>query len=340
MKLTDVPLNLRALTFRAGLLAVTLSVGCGDDSTSADGGETEAATSTSSTSGTSSTAATSTTTSTSGSTTDDPTTTEEGSSGGSAGSTGSSSGSSSDGTSTGSGSSGTGSSSGTAGSTGTTEGTGTTTGGTNEVCEEGGELVLNWGIQVIDGVYPDDIPTEMDEACVLGAAMPGQMRVDCPSVDFFVNIESTPVIDLPDNGTALQARVHWAPGPLGFPDFWVQFDFANGLNLALAASSVLEPTTMVLDLPWEMTLSEDECGPYTLMTPFGKEDPCGDQMWLGLDLTVDDQTFTVFHGSYGEIETMNSSVQAWVGAARDYGTLPQFCDFAPAFFTTMTAELP
>lgn len=342
MILTNSPSTHRALTLRAGLLALALTAGCGDDSTSAEGGETDAATSstsstTTTTSGTTSTTSTSTSTS-AGTTTDDVTTTEDGSS--TFATSEGTEGSGTDATSSGSGSTGSGSSSGTEGSSGSSESSGTTTGGTNEACEDGGQFVLNWGIEVIDGTFPDDIPAEMDEMCTLGAAMPGQIRLDCPSVDFFVNIESTPAVTLPDSGTALQARVHQAPGPLGFPDFWMQFDFANGLNLALAASSVLEPTTMVLDLPWDMTLSEEGCGPYTLETPFGKEDPCGDQIWHGLDLSVEGQTFTVFHGTYGEIETANTTVQAWVGAARDYGTLPKFCDFSATFFTTMTAELP
>ncbi len=307
--------------------ALALAGGCGDDTSSADGSGTDSG----STSGpTTSTPTASATTPVTGSMTAAETLS-----------------SSTDDTaaSTGSGSSGSGSTSdtdtnadtGTSGTDSSGSDSGSTTGTTNEVCKMGGEFVLNWGLEVIGGQFPDDLPDDLTASCTLGmATMPGQLRVECPGLQFFVNIESTPAVSLPDSGETFELRFHKAPSALGFPDLWLQLDFDSGLELALGASSVLDPNTATLDLPLDLAESNQSCGPFNIEGPFGNPDPCGDQEWLGLEVSVEDETLLGYNGSYQDLESGDTTVAFWVGSAREYLSLPKTCDISPAFYTVMT----
>ncbi|MCR9164030.1 MAG: hypothetical protein ACE37F_01980 [Nannocystaceae bacterium] len=301
-------------------LALALLAGCGDDTTAADG---------------------------SGSTSSTGSTSEEsvGSAGPTGGATGSSSStdaSSSEGgdvsTSTGDDPSGTSSGSSSVTDPSTTSDSSSSdttdeTGGMSTVCEDGGDLVLQWGLQVPGGVYPDDIPTDLVETCAYTPQV-GALALSCPSVDLVVTVESTPAVDLPADASNVDVRLHRAVGPLGFPDFWMEIDFDGGQNFSFVSSSVFDPPNATVELPHSMALSDQDCGPFDIGTPFEPMDPCGEQMWLGVELDLDAQ-LTVFHGSYAAGTSAGEDVGVWVGTARDYGTLPQFCDFAPAFFTTM-----
>ncbi len=216
---------------------------------------------------------------------------------------------------------------------------GETTGGAAEACEDGGQLVLSWGLQVPGGVYPDDIPTDLDATCAFSpSATPGELPLACgKGLDLLVTVESDPPVVLPAEGQPVEVRVHRQPGPLGFPDFWVELTFEEGRRFSFVSSSVLVPNNETVELPFDMALSAADCGPFNIGTPFEPEDPCGDQMWLGLDLSLDDP-LTVFHGTYGSGMSGGDEVGVWVGTARDYGVLPKFCDIAPAFFTTMVVS--
>lgn len=301
-------------------LALAVLGGCGDDTTATEGsGSSSSSTSGSDTSVTSASSGDEVTSST-GST--DPTS-----------STGSADGSSSTGvaetTGTTGGTGGTGSSSGGASSSES----GDETGGVATVCEEGGELVLQWGLQVPGGIYPDDIPTDLVETCAY-TPQAGALGLDCPSVDLVVTVESTPAVDLPAEASNVDVRLHRAVGPLGFPDFWMDIDFGGARNFSFVSSSVFAPPNATVELPHGMSLSDEDCGPFNIGTPFEPKDPCGDQMWLGVELDLD-VPLTVFHGAYADGTVDGDDVGVWVGTARDYGTLPQTCDFAASFFTTM-----
>ena len=311
---------MKTLTCRFSL-ALSLLAACGDDTTAADG----SGSTSSSTSGSEASV-------TSASSSDEVTgSTDLTSSTGSADESTSTGGESSA-TSTGIGSTGSTGEGSSSGDSSSSEG-GDETGGVSTVCEDGGELVLQWGLQVPGGIYPDDIPTDLIETCAYTPA-PGALTLDCPSVDLVVTVESTPAVDLPADAGNAAVRLHRAIGPLGFPDFWMEIDFDGERNFSFVSSSVFVPPNATVELPHGMSLSEEECGPFNIGTPFEPEDPCGDQMWLGVDLDLDVPT-TVFHGTYADGTIDGDDVGVWVGTARDYGTLPQFCDFAASFFTTM-----
>lgn len=298
---------------------------CGDDASTTDGGGT------SSTGGAVATGTTgdAATTDASGETTS----ASASSSGGAASSSSGAADETGSGSSTGDGSTTTGE-----GSTSTGEDSSSSGGGTGLACEEGGELVLTWSVQVPGGVYPDDIPTDLDETCsLLAPSDPTEIRLDCPSVDLVFMVDADPVLTLPSDAQPVAVQLRRAVGPLGFPDFWATFDFqTDGLELGLVSSSVLEPGPG-FELPFGMALSDEDCGPFTLKGPFGMVDPCGDQMWLGIDLDLD-APLTVFHGAHDAASDAGATVDAWVASARDYGDLPQFCDFAASFFTIAVAR--
>lgn len=306
-------------------LSLFAAIGCGDDVTSADG----SGSSTSSTGAETSSGA-------------GPTTEASGSSGGStsgssSGSTttapGSSSSSGDDSTTTSEGT--TESSTGADSTTTSTEETGDETGGVATVCEDGGELVLQWSIQAPGGVFPDDIPEDLTATCSFTPSMTaGEIPLSCDGLDLLVTIESTPVAVLPDTAQSVEVRVHRQAGPLGFPDFWVDLVFADGQALWLVSSSVLTPNNNTVELPYGMVLSEQDCGPYNIGNPLQPEDPCGEQMWLGLELDLD-ESLTVFHGAQADGTTAGTDVGFWVAAARDYGVLPKFCDFSATFYSAM-----
>lgn len=226
----------------------------------------------------------------------------------------------------------------TVGTTSSAEDTGDTgdeTGGVATVCEEGGELVLTWSVSVPGGTFPDDIPEDLSESCAFTpSAIAGEIPFTCEGVDFLVTIESTPAAVLPDTAQAVEVRLHRQAGPLGFPDFWVDLGFADGERVSLISSSVLQPNNNTVEIPYSMALSEEECGPYNIGNPIQPKDPCGDQMWLGLEIDLD-ANLTVFHGSHAEGENDGNDVGFWVAAARDYGVLPKFCDFSATFYSAM-----
>jgi|GEM_PF-2293449 len=303
------------------LLSSLALAACADDVSSGEGSGTDSSSSTGADTGTSNpstTGASATGTGSTGDTTSDAST-------GAADSTGTTG--STDDTTTGESSS---------GSSGSSSGsTGGETGGVATVCEEGGEAVLLFGIQVPGGDFPNDIPTDLVESCSFTPSLAvGEMPVACDGLDLVFTVESTPMVDLPDVAQAVDVRLHRAPGPLGFPNFWVQLDFADGEQFSFVNSSVLPPPNATVELPYSMALSEQDCGPFNIGTPFQPEDPCGDQMWLGVDLDLD-ENLTVFHGAYAAGTSGGANVGVWVGSARDYGVLPKTCDFAASFFTTM-----
>ena len=312
-------------------MAMLIAVGCGDDTSTADGGGS---------SSTSSTGADATTGTTGGAATSEAQTTTSGGStssgGGDVSSSSSSSGAADEsGSSTGGASTSTGEAS---SSSSSGEGSTSTGGGGALSCEDGGEQVVSWTLQVPGGVFPDDIPTDLDETCsLLLPTGPSEIRVDCPSTDLVFTVETDPVLALPSNAQSVAVQLRRAVGPLGFPDFWATLEFqADGLELGLVNSSVLDPGPG-FDLPLGMALSAEDCGPFTLTGPFGMEDPCGDQMWLGIDLDLD-APLTVFHGAHDAAPDDGATVDAWVGTARDYGDLPQFCDIAASFFAIVVAR--
>ena len=306
-------------------LSLFVSVGCGDDVTSAEGSDS----STSSSTGADPSAGSNTTGTAPG--------TSGGSTGGSASGSstavteaGSSSGSDDSSTFGGTTEAGT-----TDGTTSSTDQTGDETGGVATVCEDGGEFVLQWSLQVPGGVYPDDIPEDLSATCSFAPSMTaGEIPFTCNDVDFVVTIGSTPMAVLPDAAQSVEVRIHRQVGPLGFPDFWVQLNFADGVQLWLVNSSVLQPSNNTVELPYGMALSEEDCGPYNIGNPIQPEDPCGDQMWLGLELDLDDD-LRVFHGAQAEGASAGNDVGFWVQSARDYGVLPKFCDFSATFYSAM-----
>lgn len=305
-------------------LSLLASLGCGDDVTSAEG----SGSSTSSGTGVDASTGANTTATASGST--------GGTTGGStSGSTTAVTGSSSSGSDGSSSSGDTTGGSTSEGTTSSTEETGDETGGVTTVCEDGGALVLQWSLQVPGGIYPDDIPEDLTATCSFAPSMTaGELPFTCGEVDFLVTIESTPMAALPDAAQSVDVRIHRQVGPLGFPDFWVQLDFADGEQFWLVNSSVLQPNNNTVELPYGMVLSEEECGPYNIGNPIQPEDPCGDQMWLGLELDLDND-LRVFHGAQAEGASAGNDVGFWVQSARDYGVLPKFCDFSATFYSAM-----
>jgi len=224
--------------------------------------------------------------------------------------------------------------------TSSTEETGDETGGVATVCEDGGELVLQWSLQVPGGIYPDDIPEDLSATCSFAPSMTaGEVPLSCDDVNLLVTIESTPAAVLPDEAQSVEVRIHRQVGPLGFPDFWVQLDFTDGRQLSLVNSSVLQPNNNTVELPYSMALSDEECGPYNIGNPLQPEDPCGEQMWLGLELDLD-ANLTVFHGAQADGTSEGNDVGFWVAAARDYGVLPKFCDFSATFYSAMVVTDP
>ncbi len=309
-------------TRRQHLISLSLfaALGCGDDVTAADGsGSSSSSTGTEASTGDGTTPSSSSSTSTSGS-----------SSGSTSGSTTAVEGSTS-------GSSSSGGDDTTGGDTtdGTSSTTGDETGGVATVCEEGGEFVLSWSLQVPAGTFPDDIPEDLTATCAFAPSITaGEIPFTCDAVEFLVTIESTPMAVLPDEPQAVDVRIHRQAGPLGFPDVWVELGFADGQRISLINSSVLVPNNNTVELPYGMVLSDEDCGPYNVGNPFQPEDPCGDQMWLGLQLDLD-ADLTVFHGAQAEGAIDGTSVGFWVAAARDYGVLPKFCDISATFYSAM-----
>ncbi len=310
-------------------LSLLTAVGCGDDTTSAEG----SASSTSSTSGVDAgSSSDSTSAAVTGSTTLGSTS-GAGSGSGSGSSTATGEPSSSSGAET-SGTSDASTSEGTTSTTSTGE-TGDETGGVATVCEDGGALVLSWSLQVPGGVYPDDIPEDLTATCSFAPSMTaGEIPFTCDGVDFLVAIESTPMAVLPDEAQSVEVRIHRQVGPLGFPDFWVELGFADGQRVWLINSSVLAPNNNTVELPYDMALSDQDCGPYNIGNPIQPEDPCGEQMWLGLELDLD-ANLTVFHGAQADGTSGGTGVGFWVATARDYGVLPKFCDFSATFYSAM-----
>ena len=84
----------------------------------------------------------------------------------------------------------------TAGSTGST-GSGTDTTG-ELLCEGEGQSPADWLINVIDGVYPDDVPENLSEECDV---VEGEgLRLDCPSVELAILLTAEPMPTLPAPG--------------------------------------------------------------------------------------------------------------------------------------------
>ncbi|MGH1348600.1 MAG: hypothetical protein ACRBN8_44060 [Nannocystales bacterium] len=309
-------------------LSVFAALGCGDDATSAEGSGSSASSTTDGANastgegGNSSTAASDS--ASSGGTTD---ASSSGTTVGVASSTGSSTGEPA--TSAGT------TDAGTTGGTASTEETGDETGGTATVCADGGEFVLQWGLQVPGGIFPDDVPEDLTATCSFTPSVAaGEIPFTCNGVDFLVTVESTPVAALPDTAQSVEVRLHRQIGPLGFPDFWVDLEFADGQRFSFINSSVLVPNNNTVELPYGMVLSEEDCGPYNIGNPFQPEDPCGEQMWHGLRLDLDTDV-TVFHGAHAEGASSGVDVGFWVATARDYGVLPKTCDFAARFYSAM-----
>lgn len=316
---------------RVKLACVVLlgTLGCGDDVSSASGSE-GSSSSTAGTTSMSEETSTSAETSTPGSSTSTASDTT-GTSGDASSTTASSSAGVS---SSGSDSSGDGSSSGDSSSSSSGgEGKGIAT-----VCEEGGEFVLGWGLQVPGGTFPDDIPSDLIATCDFAPSLdPTEIPIACAEVVLLFTIESTPVLTLPTEPQQVDVRLHRAPGPLGFPDIWAELAFYDGPRVFVANSSVLDPASPTIELPYDMVLSEEECGPYNIGTPLEPKDNCGDQMWHGVELDLDEDA-TVFHGTHLMGSNEGDEVGVWVQTARDYGKLPQFCDIPVRFFSFMVVS--
>lgn len=216
------------------------------------------------------------------------------------------------------------------------ESTGDETGGVATVCEDGGDLVLQWTLEVPGGTFPDDIPTDLDESCTFVPGGAGELPIECAMADYLITVTSTPMVELPTEGQAVDIRIRRQVGPLGFPDFWVDLEFADGSALTLVSASVLQPSNDTVELPYAMALSESECGPFNIGNPIQPEDPCGDQMWQGVQLDLD-VNLTVFHGTHSTGTTGGVDVDAWVGTARNYLALPKTCDISASFYNVMVA---
>ncbi|MEM7156671.1 MAG: hypothetical protein AAF799_27735 [Myxococcota bacterium] len=218
-------------------------------------------------------------------------------------------------------------------SSGTSEGS-DSSGGEGASCDEGGQDIGFWLIQVIDGDFPNDLPTDLDESCTVGMGAPGTLRLDCPSVSFALEIPMTPAVTLPAVGTTVDTQLHHEPGWLGWPDLWIQLDY-DGSSMFLQQSSQLAPNRGMLSLPWNMSESKEVCGPYEIDSPFGP-DPCGAQNWLSVDFEVGGETLSVLSGTHQLLELADASFQAWVGQAREYVALPKTCDISPVTFNVVT----
>lgn len=168
---------------------------------------------------------------------------------------------------------------------------------------------------------------------------PPQITVECESLTFGFEADTTPAIDLPDAPQNVDVRLHSQAGPFGFPEVWLQIDFQDGVRLAYQASSVLEPNNDTVELPLGMQLTDDTCGPYNVPGPFGMKDNCGDQEWFGLSVQLESEDLTVLHGTYGTL-TDGFTAELWVQTARDYGTVPQFCDIPARFFSYLLLSQP
>lgn len=219
------------------------------------------------------------------------------------------------------------------GSSGSSEGS-DSSGGMGLDCDEGGQDIGFWLIQIVGGDFPNDLPTDLDEACTVGASDPNTLRLDCSGVSFVLDLPLSPAVTLPAVGTTVDTQLHHEPGWLGWPDLWIQLDY-DGTSMFLQQSSQLAPNSGTVTLPWSMSESRDVCGPFVMESPFGP-DPCGEQNWLSLDFDVGGETLSVLSGSHGLLELADASFQAWVGQAREYLALPKTCDISPVTFNVVT----
>lgn len=205
--------------------------------------------------------------------------------------------------------------------------------GDQPVCEGEGELPAEWYINVIDGVFPGDVPESLDEGCTVVAG--AGLRLDCPSLEFELTVTATPMPTLPEPGAQAHVRLHHEPGWLNWPDLWIDVDVEGGDQLSFQASSVLLPTQGDYATPWSPSLTQSQCGPFLLMDMIG-QDNCGEQLGYELRFNIDGEGVTAWHGTHTLADVGGGEFEAWIGASREYLDPPEFCDTSPRWFWFMT----
>lgn len=213
--------------------------------------------------------------------------------------------------------------------------TGTT--GEEPACDGSDPVPADWFIQLLEGDFPDDLPTDAEEACAILESPANVLRVDCPSFAFDLELTATPTPTLPAPVAMGEAtvRVHHEPGWLNWPDLWIDVEVAGVERWAFTAASVLDPLEGSYAVPWSPALTGAECGPFIVTTPFG-EDSCGEQVARALEFSVDGASVEAWHATHFETSVDARAFEGWISAAREYIEPPEFCDVSPTWYSMVT----
>jgi hypothetical protein len=203
------------------------------------------------------------------------------------------------------------------------------TGDPDPVCEAE-QALGDWGLMLVDGDFPNDVPTDVDETCTVISGAADQLALDCPFGEFALILGLTPAPTLPEVGATAQVRIHHEGGWQNWPDLWVSVDVVDGDLFAMQASSVLLPLQGSFTVPWDPAEAGTECGPFDLL------DSCGPQVGKELAFTVDGEEVSGWHGTHTLTTVADLEFEAWINLAREYTSPPETCDFSPTFYSVVT----
>jgi hypothetical protein len=179
-----------------------------------------------------------------------------------------------------------------------------------------------------DLVFPNDVPSDVDESClVLAGSGPDTLALDCPFAPFEIQLYGI-TTSLPAPGEGAQVRIHHEPGWLEWPDLWISVEIEDGDHFAFQASSVLHPSEGPYLVPWSPDSSGLTCGPY--------EDICGPQQIEALEFEIEGELVSAWHGTHETSEVAGLPFEVWLLSARENLAPPETCDFSPRWYSIVT----
>ena len=211
----------------------------------------------------------------------------------------------------------------------------TDTTGSNPSCELD-MLPGEWLFSIVDGDFPNDVPEDLEDECMVVAGLPDQIHLDCVTIELTLDLPLDPKPTLPEPGSMATLRFHHEPGWLNWPDVWIDLELADGDRFTFQVSSVLVPEQGPFVVPHSPTLTRSTCGPYVAVDDFGNEDACGEQVGLELRYLVAGQQVDAWHGTYTTQLIDDRAFEVWLTGAREYLAQPEFCDIAPTLFIATT----
>lgn len=187
------------------------------------------------------------------------------------------------------------------------------------------EPIGDWLFMVIDGVFPNDVPNDVDESCTVVQGSEGALALDCPFGAFELQLLLADPPALPALGATAQVRLHHEPGWQNWPDLWIHVDVEGGDLYAFQASSALHPTQGQYVVPWEPSPTNATCGPI--------EDICGPQQVEELGFVVEGEPASAWHNAYVTTSIAEREFEVWLLAARENLEPPETCDFSPTWYS-------